>query len=114
MNIAYKSISGIDFIYPERIKDKAKYIIVLNCFIFLIGKKCLKSCKIQSILVKYSEIMKLEASKSSTFNFLESIYNINNNLILRKRLTDPFILDCKLLLRLKKKIRSLKLHPKPK
>lgn len=110
MNIAYNKENVLLKVMP-----KSKLIYLTKIFHQkLLDLKEVFSCKIQAILVNYVKFMKLEASKSSTFNFLESIYNINNNLILRKRPTDPFILDCKLLLRLKKKIRSLKLHPKPK
>lgn len=115
MNIAYKSISGIDFIYPEEIKDKAKYVIVLNCFIFLIEKKYIKDCKIQAIFVNYVSFMNLEGSTFTTFQNMKDIYNIYGYLKKQKtyNATDNFI--CKLLLRFKKVTnKTFKVRPKPK
>lgn len=111
MNIAYLYENEIHFVL---ITNTNAYSLYAKISLQLeLNKYSCRQIKINKD-TKYSKIMKLEASLSSTFNFLESIYNINNYLILKKSLTGVNNFTCKLLLRSKKKFRSLKLHPKPK
>lgn len=114
MNIAYKSISGIDFIYPVSIKIEAKYNNVLNYFNFLVTKKLLKSCKIQSIFVNYVSFLNLEGSTFTPFQKPINIYNINGYLKKNKKHNDTDIFICKELLRLKEILKTFKVRPKPK